>query len=76
MIVQNRVHSDDKQSCLELLRDKAKKEWQLGKTKVQHTHTDSYTCPDMLLSLWRTLHSLTVDTYPGYFQQAKPQLSM
>ncbi|XP_034041694.1 unconventional myosin-X [Thalassophryne amazonica] len=37
MIVKNRKHSEDeKQSCLELLtlHDKAKKEWQLGKTKV------------------------------------------
>ncbi|KAM7380623.1 hypothetical protein PAMP_003904 [Pampus punctatissimus] len=37
MILKNKIHSDDeKQSCSELLAlyDKAKKEWQLGKTKV------------------------------------------
>ncbi|KAA8588217.1 hypothetical protein FQN60_001411, partial [Etheostoma spectabile] len=37
MILKNKIHSgDEKQSCLELLtlHDKAKTEWQLGKTKV------------------------------------------
>lgn len=45
MILKNKIHSDDeKQSCSDLLtlHDKAKKEWQLGKTKVEHTHTHTH----------------------------------
>lgn len=59
MILKSRKHSDDqKQSCIELLtlHDKAKREWQLGKTKVAHTHRLTHSCPNMFLSLRRTLH--------------------
>jgi len=41
LILNNKIPSDDeKQNCSELLtlHDKAKTEWQLGKTKVEHTH--------------------------------------
>uniref|UniRef100_A0A3B4V1M0 Unconventional myosin-X-like n=1 Tax=Seriola dumerili TaxID=41447 RepID=A0A3B4V1M0_SERDU len=46
MILKSKIHSDDeKQSCSELLilHDRAKKEWQLGKTKVGHTHRHTHT---------------------------------
>lgn len=53
MILTNKIHAEDeKESCLELLtlHNKDKKEWQLGKTKVQHafthglTYTHAQTC--------------------------------
>uniref|UniRef100_A0A3B4EU12 Unconventional myosin-X-like n=1 Tax=Pundamilia nyererei TaxID=303518 RepID=A0A3B4EU12_9CICH len=50
MILTNKIHSEDeKESCLELLtlHNKDKKEWQLGKTKVQHG------CPALQICLWR-----------------------
>lgn len=61
MILKSKNHSDDeKQSCVELLtlHDKAKKEWQLGKTKVKHIYTQRLThaCPNMFLSLRGTLY--------------------
>ena len=79
MILKNKLHSDDeKQSCSELLtlHDKAKKDWQLGKTKVEHTrthtrarahthtHKHTHTWSDLFLSLKHDLCSC-----PGYSQQ-------
>ncbi len=74
MILKKKIHSDDeKQSCSELLtlHDKAKKEWQLGKTKVEHiythadslTHTHARTCFCHLGGHCFDLHSC-----PGYSQ--------
>lgn len=57
IILTDKIHpADEKQSCSDLLtlRDKAKKEWQLGKTKVERAYMymqTSHTCPDLFLSL-------------------------
>lgn len=57
IILKDKIHpADEKQSCSDLLtlHDKAKKEWQLGKTKVERTYMHiqtSHTCPDLFLSL-------------------------
>lgn len=62
MILKNKIHSDDEKYCcsqLLALHDKTKREWQLGKTKVQNTrtHLQTHTCarPVSFLSLWSDL---------------------
>lgn len=62
IILKNKIHSDDeKQCCSDLLtlQDKAKQEWHLGKTKVEHARSLSYmhTCPNLFVSLGSRLHS-------------------
>lgn len=55
MILKDQIHSDDeKQKCSDLLtlHDSTKKDWQMGRTKVEHT------CTDLFMSL-RSQLSLT-----------------
>lgn len=83
MIQKSKIHSDDeKQSCTDLLtiHDKAKQEWQLGKTKVEHIHRLPYSsCPNLLLSLGSHL-SLTyihaMDTHSNHNHYAFISLSL
>lgn len=62
MILKNKIHSDDEKYCcseLLALHDKTKREWQLGKTKVQNTctHLQAHTCARhvLFLSHWSDL---------------------
>lgn len=69
IIPKNQIHSDDeKQCCSELLtlQDKARQEWHLGKTKVEHARRLSYThtCPNLFVSLVLDLHSCDRNRYP------------